>query len=187
MGANMRKPTILLHACCATCLCYPFYHLSEKFEVVVYFYNPNIYSMPEYEKRLRDVTIFTKDLKALLFVGEYENKIWDERILGLEKEPEGGARCEQCFKLRLEKTAAFAKEKKYDFFASTLPVSPHKNYNLIKNLSENIGNELDISFYDENFRKKDGFKKTIDLSKENGFYRQNFCGCIYSLKNKDTS
>ena len=178
-GGKIKK--LLLHSCCATCAGYPYNLLSEDYEVTLFFYNPNIYPESEYGKRLDDINKFSENMEAVLIIGSYDCQDWDNYVSGLEKEPEGGKRCEKCFKFRLQKTALEAKSKSFDFFASTLSISPHKNFKLIDSIGKNLEKTYGISYLESNFKKKDGFKKTNEISKNFNFYRQNYCGCRYSL------
>jgi predicted adenine nucleotide alpha hydrolase (AANH) superfamily ATPase len=175
------KPRFLLHVCCANCLFHPFTILSENFEVCLYFYNPNIHPDSEYIKRLEYVNLVSEIYKAPLIVDRYEKKMWIKRTMSLNSEPEGGSRCELCFKIRLEKTAKTAKKMGFDFFGTTLTISPHKNQAAVNYAGTVISKKENIEFYVADFKKKDGFKKTMQLSHEHKIYRQSYCGCMYSL------
>ncbi|MCL5072141.1 MAG: epoxyqueuosine reductase QueH [Actinobacteria bacterium] len=175
------KPKFLLHVCCANCLLYPFTALSKDFQVYFYFYNPNIHPASEYIKRLKYVKLVSETYKAPLIADRYEKKMWLDRTRTLKSEPEGGLRCEMCFKIRLEKTAKTAKKLGFDLFGTTLTISPHKNQVTINSAGMNISKAENIVFYIADFKKKDGFKKTMQLSKEHKIYRQSYCGCLYSM------
>jgi len=175
------KPKFLLHVCCANCLLYPAAALSKDFQVYFYFYNPNIHPAHEYIKRLKYVKLVSGIYKTPLIAGRYEKKMWLDRTGTLKSEPEGGLRCELCFKIRLEKTAKAAKKLGFDLFGTTLTISPHKNQAVINNLGMAISKEENIEFYVADFKKKDGFKKTMQLSTEHKIYRQSYCGCVYSM------
>lgn len=177
------KPKLLLHCCCAPCATHPFRLLSESFEVTAFFYNPNIYPESEYQARLLEIQKLSKKWQFPLIIGPYEPELWETRIRGHESDPEGGARCLLCYQLRLEKTALEAKLANMEYFTSTLSISPHKNAEQINAIGEAIASESGVGFYPANFKKKDGFKKSCELSKEEGLYRQNFCGCQYSRRN----
>ncbi|MBU4450068.1 MAG: epoxyqueuosine reductase QueH [Actinobacteria bacterium] len=180
------KPKFLLHVCCANCLLYPAAALSKDFQVYFYFYNPNIYPASEYIKRLKYVKIVSEIYGVPLIVGRYEKKMWLDRTGTLKSEPEGGLRCELCFKIRLKKTAKAAKKLGFDLFGTTLTVSPHKNQAVINNLGMAISKEENQEFLVADFKKKDGFKKTMQLSTEHKIYRQSYCGCVYSMpKSRD--
>jgi len=181
------KPGFLLHVCCATCALHPYFLLSENFTVTLFFYNPNIHPEHEYKNRLKDVKRISKIYKIPLVTDEYEVKKWFKLTKNLEKEPEGGKRCDVCFKMRLEKTAATAKKLNIGMFGTTLTVSPRKNHTAVNSIGKTISDSQNIIFYESNFKKKDGFKKTVRLSKNLNLYQQTYCGCIYSLKKKSTT
>lgn len=170
-----------MHTCCATCAGYPYYLLSQEYKVTLFYYNPNIYPEREYNKRLADLKKFSESSGAVLITDDYNYQCWDNYIFGLENEIEGGKRCEKCFMFRLQKTAYAAKLKNFDYFASTMSISPHKNYKLINNIGKNLEKSYGIFYLESNFKTKDGFKKTNEISKKFGFYRQNYCGCRYSM------
>lgn len=174
----MNSQKVLLHICCGICSSSVIERLrKEEFEVTGYFYNPNICPLKEYQKRLQIAKEISKILGFELLEGDYENKNWDNLTAGLENEAEGGKRCEACFKMRLEKTYQKAQDLKISFFTTTLTVSPHKNASLINK----IGKEISKDFLTRDFKKKDGFKKTIEFAKKFNFYRQHYCGCLYSM------
>jgi len=173
---------ILLHTCCSTCLGYPYNFLSKNYNVTIFYFNPNIYPESEYRKRLGDIKKFTEELNVNLIAGGYDYRSWQTYISGLEEEPEGGKRCERCFMYRLQKTASMAKSGGFNYFASTMSISPHKNFKIINNIGKDLEKSYGISYLESNFKKKDGFKKTIEISKKYAFYRQNYCGCEYSIK-----
>ena len=170
-----------MHTCCAICAGYPYYLLSQEYEVTLFYYNPNIYPEREYSKRLDDIKKFSESFGAVLIIGDYNSRCWDNYIFGLEDEIEGGKRCEKCFMFRLQKTAYVAKLKNFDYFASTMSISPHKNFKLINNIGKNLEKSYGIFYLESNFKTKDGFKKTNEISKKFDFYRQNYCGCRYSM------
>ena len=183
-----RVPKLLLHSCCAPCSSYVISYLSDYFDISVFYYNPNISPKEEYLKRKNEQirlinTIKTKN-KLDIIDCDYENDLYEEKIKGLENEPERGNRCTVCFNLRLEKTACKAKELSYDYFATTLTVSPYKNSNLINEIGLYMQDKYDINYLVSDFKKNDGYKKSIELSKKYNLYRQNFCGCKYSKKAK---
>lgn len=173
---------ILLHVCCAVCVAYCSEKLrQEGHEVTGFFYNPNIQPPGEYLKRLEEAEQLARGQNFPLIVGDYNLDAWSRRIKGWEKEPEGGKRCLQCFGLRLEATAKVAKEKGFSAFTTTLTVSPHKNAELINEIGSDIANGL---FLARDFKKQDGFKKTQELARKYNLYHQDYCGCTYSLKEK---
>ena len=176
------KSKILLHICCGTCALYPYFLLKQDFDITFFYYNPNIHPEEEYIKRLKCVKMISKKYSIPLAVGKYEVKKWFRLTRDLKDEPEGGSRCSLCFRMRLDKTADTAKKQGFDLFGTTLTISPHKNYKIINSLGLELASKKGINFYQANFKKLDGFKKTIQLSKELNLYRQNYCGCIYSKR-----
>jgi len=170
---------VLLHICCGVCAFYSIDYLKEKgFEVVGYFFNPNIYPEEEYNKR-KDVLYTVADLTSIKIIeGDYANKEWEELCKAYKDEPEGGKRCELCYKIRLEETAKKSKDLNFDYFTTTLTISPHKKSKVIFDIATLIDKNRFL-FID--FKKNDGFKKTIELAKKYNLYRQNYCGCRYSL------
>lgn len=179
---------ILLHSCCGPCSSYVITFLSNYFNITILYYNPNIFPEEEYKKRKEEQIKLIKQINAknkLNFLDcDYENHLYNELITGYEKCPEGGNRCKICFKLRLEKTAQLAKENNFDYFCTTLTVSPHKNAKIINEIGENIGRTYNIKWLPSDFKKNEGFKQSIELSKKYNLYRQDYCGCIYSKQNK---
>lgn len=183
-----RKPTLLLHSCCGPCSSAVIERLSGSYEITVYFYNPNITEKEEYERRKDAQIKFIEQYngrkqssdRIAFLEGPYDVEAFYHASFGQEKEPEGGKRCVSCFHLRLEKTAETASISGYDYFGTTLTVSPHKNYDLISKIGTNLGVKYRLSFLNEDFKKKDGYKRSIDLSKEYNLYRQNYCGCKFA-------
>jgi len=187
---NIDKPKkILLHSCCAPCSSHVITYLTKYFDITIFYYNPNISPYEEYEKRKKEQIKLIKNLKTknkLDYLDcDYDNDIYEKLIKGYEECPEKGARCTICFKQRLEKTAKIAKENNYDYFCSTLTVSPHKNAKLINEISLIYQDKYQINWLPSDFKKEEGYKKSIILSKEYNLYRQDYCGCIYSKKNKE--
>lgn len=178
------KNKFLLHVCCATCALHPYFFLSEKFEVTLYFYNPNIHPRKEYERRLKDIKMISQKYNIPVIVGRYEVKKWLNLTSALKEEPEGGRRCNICYKMRMKKTASTAKRLNFDFFGTSLTISPHKNHVTINSIGKSIEHNYNLIYFESNFKKRDGFKKTIELSKKLNIYRQNYCGCIYSRRDK---
>lgn len=177
----MEKLKLLLHCCCAPCSTSVVERLlaENKYEITLYYYNPNILPKEEYEKRLAELIRLNKEVypEIKLVVAEYEPKEFFTAILGKENLGEGSERCTSCIGLRLRKTAEYAKNNGYDIFATTLSVSPHKNATIINELGERYGNEFSVSYLVSDFKKKDGFKRSIELCKKYNIYRQNYCGC----------
>lgn len=183
--STINKPKkLLLHSCCAPCSSYVLLYLTKYFDITIFYYNPNITDSQEFEKRLNEqirlVNEITKENKIDIIKGKYEKEKFEEMVKGLEKEKEGGARCFKCYQLRLEETAKLAKEKGYDYFTTTLSISPHKNSSKINEIGEELEKEYGIKYLYADFKKKDGYKKSIELSRKYNLYRQNYCGCIYS-------
>lgn len=176
------KPNLLLHSCCGPCSTQVISFLTPYFNITVLYYNPNIEPFTEYEKRKQEQIHFIKEFNHsnITFLDcDYDNNAFTEAVKGLENEKEGGARCPVCFRVRLEKTARVAKEKKYDFFGTTLTVSPHKNSRQINLIGHALEQRYNVKFLYSDFKKKDGYKKSIELSKQYNLYRQNYCGCNY--------
>ncbi len=178
-----KQKKILVHTCCAPCSGYCFEKLvNDGYEIAGYFYNPNIHPEPEYKKRLGELARYSEQMNFQVLIEEEPPELWFDAIKGLEQEKEGGKRCEACFKVRLEKTALFAKKNGFDGFTTVLTISPHKNSAVINQIGKKIAKKYEIGFLEENFKKHDGFKKSLELSDKYGFYRQNYCGCVYSKK-----
>ena len=181
------KPNLLLHSCCGPCSTEVLTYLEPYFNITVLYYNPNIEPLEEYIKRkneqIRFINEFNKENIKFLDC-DYDNKTFHLFTKGLENEREGKARCPVCFKVRLDYTARKAKKLGFEYFGTTLTVSPHKNSNQINTLGGIIANKYNLNFLYSDFKKKDGYKKSIELSKEYNLYRQDYCGCLYS-KNYD--
>jgi predicted adenine nucleotide alpha hydrolase (AANH) superfamily ATPase len=177
-------PTLLLHSCCAPCSSYVLDYLSAYFSITVFFYNPNIHPEEEYEKRLKEQIELINQLpvkNAVNFIsGPYEPELFFQKIKGLEQEPEGKRRCLKCFELRLEKTAQKTIKLGYDYFTTTLTISPHKNALAINQIGSHIASIYHLHYLYSDFKKKEGFKNSISLSHKYQLYRQNYCGCIFS-------
>ncbi len=177
------KKKILLHSCCGPCSSAVIERLKPNFEITVFYYNPNIYPHGEFEKRLKNQEIVTKNnLGIELISPKYNESEYLENVKGLESEKEGGKRCDVCFYLRLKQTAIYAKEHNYDYFGTTLTVSSHKNAEHINTIGKKIENEVGIRFLYSDFKKHDGYKRSIELSKNMNLYRQNYCGCRFSIR-----
>ena len=186
---NKHIPTLLLHSCCAPCSSQVITCLTNYFDITILYYNPNIYPEEEYLKRkeeqIRLINTINKINKLEIIDCDYDNDIYEKEIKGLEKEKEGGNRCYKCFNLRLEKTAQIAKKKKFNFFSTTLTISPYKNSKIINNIGKDLEKKYNITWLYSDYKKKDGYKKSIELSKKYNLYRQNYCGCIYSKRIDD--
>lgn len=178
----MLNKTIVLHACCAICSGYPISYLQYMgYSVVVYFYNPNIYPAAEYKKRLEAQKILCKKYDVILAEAEYSPEDFYKIAAGYENEPERGTRCEKCFELRLEKTAEFACNNNINEFTTSIAISPHKNYTKLTETGKKIAVKYGLKYLSTDFRKKDGFLKTNKISRELHLYRQNYCGCEFSI------
>lgn len=181
----MNKPTVLLHACCGPCSTACVERLLPDYQVTLYYYNPNITDREEYLKRRDTLLQFLEDYgQPIKFIeGDYDTELWLDMTKELKDEPERGKRCDVCFSMRLAKTAEKAKELGFDYFTTTMSVSPHKNYAKIYELGKSLESD-DTRFLDIDFKKKNGFARSVEMSKEYGMYRQNFCGCEYAREAK---
>ncbi len=180
-----KRPKLLLHSCCGPCSTSVILRLKDYFEITVYYYNPNIFPIEEYSRRKEEQRLYLESLGIKYILGEYENEKYESAINGLELEPEGGLRCKECFKLRLSKTAILADELKIDYFTTTLTVSTHKNSQVINEIGLDIAKDYMVEFLNSDFKKNDGYRKSVDMSQELGMYRQDYCGCIYSMKERE--
>ncbi len=179
---NGEKPKLLLHSCCAPCSSACLERIKEYFIVTVYYYNPNIDSESEYQKRSQEQVRLCKEMGVDCIVEEYDDLSYYTAVKGLEKEVEGGKRCEKCFFLRLNKSAEKCKELKFDYIATTLTVSPLKNAKLINEIGLEIAKQKGVKFLPTDFKKQGGYLRSIELSKEYDLYRQNYCGCTFSKR-----
>lgn len=183
---------LLLHSCCAPCSTYVIKYLSEYFHITVLYYNPNIEPYEEYEKRKNEEIRFIKLFKTKYPVDmvdiDYDNERFHEFVRGLENEPEGGSRCPKCFLLRMEQTAVLAKEHNYDYFCTTLSVSPHKDSQIINRIGAFLEDKYNMPYLFSDFKKRNGYKTSVEMSNEYEIYRQNYCGCCFCLscQYKDT-
>ncbi|MBR1386474.1 MAG: epoxyqueuosine reductase QueH [Bacilli bacterium] len=182
------KPKLLLHVCCAPCSSYVLEYLNKYFDITVFYYNPNISSIDEYNKRLKEEERFVKEYpfknEIKVVRGSYENERFEEMIKGLEKEKEGGPRCFKCYRLRLLESAKYAKEHNFDYFTTTLTISPYKNATVLNEIGHDLEKLYNIKYLYSDFKKKNGYKRSIELSHEYNLYRQDYCGCTYSIRNK---
>ena len=176
------KKTLLLHSCCAPCSSYVITYLKDYFDITILYYNPNIEPYEEYNKRKEEQIRLCKLFNIKVLDCDYDNDLFHKIVLGLEDCKEGGSRCFKCYELRLRKTASLAFN--YDFFGTTLTVSPFKNSNKLNEIGLNLEKEYNVKYLVSDFKKKEGYKKSIILSKEYNLYRQDFCGCIYSKRDK---
>ncbi len=185
------RPTVLLHSCCAPCSSYCLKYLSENFSIIDLYYNPNITDREEYGKRAKELKRLIGEYNACgiggkegieYIEGEYEPSLFFELVKGLEDIPEGGRRCYVCYEMRLRKAAELAREKGTDYFTTTLSISPLKNADWINEIGERLGEEYGVKHLPSDFKKKNGFKESIELSRRYGLYRQDYCGCVFSKR-----
>ena len=179
-------PKLLLHACCAPCSSYVLEYLSNYFEITVFFYNPNIDLESEFDYRLEELERFIKEFPSknkieLVHVG-YNHDDFKEISIGLEHEPERGKRCLKCYKMRLEKSFIYAKTHHFDYITTTLTLSPHKNSQVINEIGQELEKQCQVNYLYSDFKKRDGYKRSIILSHEYNLYRQDYCGCEYSRR-----
>ena len=186
---NQRKgnvPTLLMHACCGPCSTYCIEYLSQFFHITIFYYNPNIAPAEEYAHRVEEIKRFVATFKTkypVKFIeGEYDPKKFYEAARGLEDEKEGGKRCRKCFELRLGETARLAKEMGFDFFTTTLSISPKKDEQVLNVVAKEQGAIYGIKALPADFKRKGGFNRSVELSEEYCLYRQEYCGCVYSLR-----
>ncbi len=179
-----KKPRLLLHACCAPCSSYVLEYLSKYFDITVYYYNPNISPVGEFEKRFEEIKRLIAEMplknEVKLVKGVYRYEDFVDAAKGLEHIPEGGERCFACYRLRLEKTAQLARDEGFDYFCTTLSISPLKNSQKINEIGFELEKEYGVKWLPSDFKKREGYKRSIELSREYNLYRQNFCGCVYS-------
>jgi hypothetical protein len=177
-----KKQSLLLHTCCGPCAAHVIELLLQDYDVTAYFYNPNIQPEEEYLKRLGAIEKYCSAKGIVLLKGSYESKKWMDMAVNLQDEPEGGKRCEACFSLRLNETARFARENSFTVYATTLTISPHKNATVVNNAGREAAKKSGVQFLEADFKKGDGYRKSCELSKKLGLYRQSYCGCLYSKR-----
>ena len=177
---------LLLHACCAPCSSAVLERISNHFKISIFYYNPNITDYDEYIKRIEEIkkliSMVDAKYELSLIEGKYEPEKFLEMAKGLEEEPERGRRCYKCYSLRLDETAKIADELGFNYFCTTLTLSPHKNSNWINEIGENLNSKYNSTYLYSDFKKKNGYKRSIELSREYNLYRQDYCGCIYSIR-----
>ncbi|MBE5985007.1 MAG: epoxyqueuosine reductase QueH [Paenibacillaceae bacterium] len=185
-----KVPRLLIHSCCAPCSSYVLEYLSQYFEITVYFYNPNIYPPLEYMRRVEEQDRLIQEMNFVhpvtLQTGAYEPQEFYRIVEGLEKEPEGGLRCFRCYELRLQEAAKIAQAGKFDYFTTTLSISPLKNADKLNEIGEKLGREYRVAYLPSDFKKKNGYKRSVELSKEHDLYRQDYCGCVFSQRERQT-
>lgn len=189
--SEQKVPTLLLHSCCAPCSSYVLEYLSEFFRITVFYYNPNIYPEQEYGKRVEEQKSLIERMSAVNPIsfeeGRYDKERFYRMAKGLEKEKEGGERCFRCYELRLREAAKLAKEKGFDYFTTTLTISPLKNAQKLNAIGEKLAEEYGIGWLPSDFKKKDGYKRSVELSREYGLYRQDYCGCVFSKREREAA
>ncbi|MDY5376917.1 MAG: epoxyqueuosine reductase QueH [Eubacterium coprostanoligenes] len=186
---NGDVPKLFLHSCCAPCSSYTLEYLRNYFDITVYYFNPNISPKAEFDKRYAEQKRLIEALPSKhpikLVCGEYDYNDFLKIAKGYENVPEGGERCFRCYRMRLESTAKLAKEQGFDYFCTTLSISPLKNSQKINEIGYEVAEKYGIKWLPSDFKKKEGYKRSIELSREYQLYRQNFCGCVFSKENKD--
>lgn len=186
---NEDKPSLLLHSCCAPCSSYVLEYLVNYFKITIYYYNPNISPDSEFIKRAEEqkrlISELSKKAEINYIEGIYENNLFETIVKNYKHLPEGYERCFRCYRLRLEKTASYAKENNFRYFGTTLSVSPYKNADKLNMIGKEISEKYGIEYLYSDFKKNNGYKRSIELSKEYGLYRQDYCGCIYSKKARE--
>lgn len=187
---NLEEGTdLLLHACCAPCSSAVLERIANHFKISIFYYNPNITDKDEYQKRIEEIkkliTLIHPKYPVKLIEGDYVPEKFMEMAKGLENEPERGKRCYKCYEMRLEETAKIAEKLGFQVFATTLTLSPHKNSNWINEIGETLNNKYNTTYLYSDFKKKEGYKRSIILSKEYNLYRQDYCGCIYSKRKNE--
>ncbi len=192
---HAERPRLLLHSCCAPCSSYCMEYLREYFRITVFYYNPNITEQEEYQKRMKEeirlIEAYNRQTedqawKIAITEGNYEPEEFWKISKGLENCPEGGERCFLCYELRLRKTAELAKRENFDYFTTTLTISPLKNAAKLNEIGEKMAEAYKVSWLPSDFKKRGGYQRSIELSKEFNLYRQNFCGCVYSRRSQAT-
>lgn len=194
IGQKKQVPTLLLHSCCAPCSSYVLEYLTEYFDITVFYYNPNIYPETEFGVRIAEQERLIREMDKKnpirLIAGEYDKERFYDMARGLEQVPEGGERCMKCYELRLRESAEIAKKGGYDYFTTTLSISPLKKADKLNEIGLELEKEYGVKYLTSDFKKKNGYKRSIELSKEFGLYRQDYCGCVYSyqesLRRKDS-
>lgn len=182
-------PTLLLHSCCAPCSSYVLEYLSQYFSITVLYYNPNIFPEEEFEKRIKEQKKLISEMPAkneiYFAAGAYDSEKFYAMAKGLEEVPEGGERCFQCYELRLRETARRAKEGDFDYFTTTLSISPLKNADKLNEIGGRLAEEYGVDYLFSDFKKKNGYRRSTELSAEYGLYRQDYCGCVYSKMERE--
>lgn len=178
------KPKLLVQVCCAPCSTLVLQRLRDYFDIDIYYYNPNIYPESEFDKRVLTLKKLLSETKlpAKIFLGDKDSKAFYEKVPNRKNDKEGGKSCYLCYQLRLDETAKFAKKNSYEYFTTTLSISPYKNSKWLNEIGHNLSQKYEIKYLYADFKKKNGYKKSIDLSKKYDLYRQDYCGCIFSYQ-----
>lgn len=188
-AAEKRRPRLFIHSCCAPCSSYVIEYLSNYFEITLFYYNPNIYPEEEYIKRVEELKNLIREMplqsEVHLLEGEFHPDDYYRQVKGLEEEPEGGERCFACYRLRLREAARMASSLNFDYFTTTLSISPYKNADKLNEIGQQLAKEYGVSYLPSDFKKKNGYKRSIELSREYNLYRQDYCGCVYSKRERD--
>lgn len=183
------KPKLLLHACCGPCSSYVVEYLSKYFDITIYYYNPNTYPKDEYVRRMFELKKFIKKFnnRIKIIENEYYPEEFYKSIKGLENNGERSKRCYNCYKLRLENSAKYAKENEFDYFTTTLSISPYKDAEWINEIGKELEKKYKVKYLFSDFKKRNGYKRSLELSKEYKLYRQEYCGCVYSMQERKTT
>ena len=180
--SDLTSNKLLLHSCCGPCSTSVIERLKPYFDITILYYNPNIEPVEEYIKRKAEQIKLLKTLNIKYYEIDYLNEEFKSKITGYESEPENGFRCHLCYELRLEKTAMIAKKEEFDYFGTTLTVSPYKNSKIINEIGMNLAKKYDIKYLISDFKKEEGYKRSIELSKKYNLYRQDYCGCLFGRR-----
>lgn len=183
------RPKLLIHSCCAPCSSYILEYLSKFFEITIFYYNPNIFPEEEYGRRVEEQQRFIQTMplhsEVHFIQGKYDPEEYYRQVNGLEEEAEGGSRCFVCYELRLKEAAKWASANGFDFFTTTLSISPYKNSDKLNEIGVKLEKEYGVTYLPSDFKKKNGYKRSIELSKEYDLYRQDYCGCVYSKRDRE--
>lgn len=179
---TVNKPKLLLHICCAPCSTHVVETLRESYDVTGYFYNPNIHPQSEYRRREEEMKRYAQTVGIGLICAEYDDARWFQMVEGMENVPEGGERCFLCYRMRSQRTAQYAKEHGYQHITAALSISPHKNAEKINEIGSELAEQYGLQWHTADFKKRGGFDRSIQMSKEAGLYRQSYCGCEFSQR-----
>lgn len=183
-----RVPTLLIHSCCAPCSSYVLEYLSRYFRITVFYYNPNIYPPEEYGKRVQEQQDLIRQMEVVhpvkFLEGAYDTERFYQMARGMEQLPEGGQRCFACYELRLREAAGIARQMGADYFTTTLSISPMKNAEKLNEIGERLAQEYGVRYLNSDFKKKNGYRRSVELSEIYGLYRQNYCGCVFSMRER---